>query len=143
MLVVLTIAFFATALGAQRAYIDGPAQFYWTGVLQGWAGVAIAAWLCWTVARSSAGGRGVADEVIVPMDAGTLMTVLTAASLIVGVAFSGLNLLVQRVVGPIDEWPAALSWGACGCSRWAGWALRTCDCFGATRARTQCGRSAC
>ena len=72
------------AVQAQRAYIDGPAQFYWTGVLQGWAGVAIAAWLCWTVARSSAGGRGVADEVIVPMDAGTLMTVLTAASLIVG-----------------------------------------------------------
>lgn len=111
MLVVLTIAFFATALGAQRAYIDGPAEFYWTGVLQGWAGVAIAAWLCWTVARSSAGGRGVADEVIAPMDAGTLMTVLTAASLIVSVAFSGLNLLVQRVVGPIDEWPVALSWG--------------------------------
>ena len=108
-LLLLTVALFATALGAQRAYIDGPARFYWTGALQGWAGVAIAAWLCWVVARSG-DGAGRSEGASEPLQAGTLMTVLTAASLIVGVAFSGVNLLVQTVVGPIAEWSPALSW---------------------------------
>ncbi|WP_249937075.1 C13 family peptidase [Roseateles sp. DAIF2] len=35
------------ALLAERLYIDGPAQFYWAGLLGGWLGTVVLAWCCW------------------------------------------------------------------------------------------------
>jgi hypothetical protein len=106
-LALLTLCVFAVALGAQRAVIDGPADFYWTGALQGWAGIAIGAWLCWAVARSGEGKTRAETRA----SAGTLMSLLTAVSLIAGLGWSGVYWLVQRSYGSSGNWPQALSWG--------------------------------
>src|SRR5689334_2044265 len=46
-LAVLVLVPLLLALAVERAYIDGPAQFYWQGLQSGWLTTAVLAWVCW------------------------------------------------------------------------------------------------
>ncbi|HEY8876788.1 MAG TPA: hypothetical protein VIN03_04435, partial [Roseateles sp.] len=47
---VLVLANYLLVLALQRALMAGAPRFLWMGVLSGWVGVAVSAWLCWVAA---------------------------------------------------------------------------------------------
>lgn len=94
-LAVLVLAGYLIALVMQRALMDGEPRFLWNGVLAGWVGTAVWAWLCWVVARSGAA---------------TLLAVSAAAGLVLTAIAALAALMLRAAWGPSDGWPGALSW---------------------------------
>ncbi|MBI3347516.1 MAG: hypothetical protein HY020_09945 [Burkholderiales bacterium] len=99
----LVLANYPIALVVQRALMGGAPNFNWAGILAGWLGVAVIAWVCWVAARSG-GATVVKPAALLAVSAGTTL----ALNLIVG-----MGLLVWRpVVGTTENWSPALLWGA-------------------------------
>jgi hypothetical protein len=96
----LVLASYPVALVVQRALLDGEPTFLWNGILAGWVGTAVWAWLCWVVARTGAAAVGPA----------TLLAVSASAALLLGVVVGVAALGLQAVWGPADAWPAELAW---------------------------------
>lgn len=97
----LVLAGYLLGFAVQRALMDGEPQPHWPGFLEGWAGVAMTAWLCWIAARSRA-----------ELPAAALFALCCAASLVFGL-IAGAGLLVLRAAsGPGDAWAAELQWAA-------------------------------
>lgn len=98
------LASYAVAFLVQRMLAEGAARPVWTGFLQGWAGIAINAWLCWLVVRSARPA-----DVRAPT-AATLFTLLCAAHLLLSVGVTAGVVPLTDAFGPVDEWPSTLQW---------------------------------
>lgn len=85
----------------QRAVLDGEPQPHWPGFLDGWAGAALTAWLCWVVARSNG-----------TVTAAALFALCCAASLVFGMLAGAGMLVLRATFGPNDAWPTGLQWTA-------------------------------
>jgi Peptidase C13 family len=103
-LFVLVLAGYLLALTVQRALVAGEPQFLWNGILSGWVGVAVMAWLCWVVARS---GDRTGAAAVSPV---TLLAVSCSAGLVLNLGSSAVLLVLGAVLGPGEDWPAALAW---------------------------------
>jgi Peptidase C13 family len=105
---VLVLAGYLLALTVQRALVAGEPQFLWNGILGGWVGIAVMAWLCWVVARSGerTGNRTGAAAV----SPATLLAVSCGAGLVLNLCSSAVLLVLAAVLGPGEDWPAALAW---------------------------------
>jgi hypothetical protein len=78
---VLVIVPWMAGMLFERLYIDGAATFYWPGLLVGWVGTAVTAWLCWLlVAQARTGGEAE------PASAASLFAMLCAQALAIEVA---------------------------------------------------------
>lgn len=100
-LVLITIAF---AIPVQRLYIDGPATFYWTGLLNGWAATVLWIWTCWLVVRSARSGESATPA------AGTLATLGLATGLMVSVIANLVFLVLRQVFGAQQSWSVTAQW---------------------------------
>lgn len=92
----------------QRLSIDGAASFSWRGLLDGWAGFALAAWLCWVVARAARGGDDRSPADVAP-SAGTLLTLHGALWLGLVLA-SAAVLLLKRAAFGAEDLPPGWAW---------------------------------
>jgi len=106
----LVLAGYPLALVVQRALVEGEPKFFWNGILSGWVGVAVMAWLCWVVARSSA--RTAQRTGAAPVDLAALFAVSGAAWLVLNLFNSAVLLALRAVLGADEDWPAALAWTA-------------------------------
>jgi hypothetical protein len=97
----LVLAGYLLGFGVQRALMEGEPQPHWPGFLEGWAGVALTAWLCWIAARSRP-----------EWTAATLFALCCAASLVSSLVTGAGLLLLRATLGPGDAWPAGLQWAA-------------------------------
>jgi hypothetical protein len=100
LLAVLALAVYPVWLVEQWVLLDGTPRFQWSGLLGGWLGAALWAWLGWIVARS--GGAAVRLP--------ALVAVLFAAALVFSLFAGAATLLLRGVSGPADGWPPALAW---------------------------------
>lgn len=106
-LALLLLGSHALALGVQRAFVDGDAQFIWQGVLQGWAGTLLLAGLAWLTLRHP-------DQRRVHPSLPALLTCVFGAQLLLGLLTAGLLLALRFSLGPTDDWSELLRW-----STWA------------------------
>lgn len=113
----IVLATYGVNFFLQRALIDGPALPRWSGLLNGWAAIALMAWLCWVVARSGTERAATPGPASAPSStptpsptAGTLLTLLSAAHLMLSTAASTAVLLASRFILPLDDWDGLLSW---------------------------------
>ncbi|MGM9481491.1 C13 family peptidase [Roseateles sp. NT4] len=104
---VLLLAGYLIAMVVPRVLLGGSVRFLWQGLLSGWMGTAVVAWLCWLAARSGAKAER-ADAV----STANLFAVLLGASLALGLGVGIVLLGLRAVLGPGSEWPTALSWTA-------------------------------
>jgi hypothetical protein len=88
----------------QRAVLHGHPTLIWTGVLGGWAGTAVSAWLCWLVATRS----GMGDQPRV--EASTLFTLLCAAGIASGLLEALVLVPVVQGFKPFEEWSSRANW---------------------------------
>lgn len=103
-LAVLVLAGYLICLAVPWALMPGEPRFVWRGILSGWLGIAVTAWLCWIAARSGATAGGSHKPA-------TLMAVLLAAGLVFGFFTAAVSLALHAAFGPGEDWPAALAWG--------------------------------
>ncbi|HEY8877638.1 MAG TPA: C13 family peptidase [Roseateles sp.] len=96
----LVLAGYLLVLSVQRAMMAGEPRFVWMGALNGWAGLAAGAWLCWIAARSGASGIRPANLFALSLGAGLVLSGGVSLAL----------LLLRLMLGPSEDWPTALSW---------------------------------
>lgn len=99
----LVLANYAVALVVQRGLTTGSPSFRWDGLLAGWLGVAVVAWLCWVVARSDS------TATVKP---GPLFAVWAGSALVLNLIVGAGLLALRPVVGTAEVWPTALFWTA-------------------------------
>lgn len=98
---VLVACSYLLTFALQRALMAGEPMLLWRGILAGWAGLAIGAWLCWVVARSGAAAR-----------CASLFALSCAAGLVLSLVLGGLMLGARVALGPAEGWPSGLQWTA-------------------------------
>lgn len=91
----LIAAKYLLVLALQRAIAEDPVAFNPWAALNGWASLALMAWLCGLCARPAAGRR---------------FAVLCSAGLLLAPLVFGLFACAQAALGPSPEWPLALAW---------------------------------
>lgn len=104
----LALAGYPLTLVVQRALVAGEPQFFWNGVLSGWVSLAVIAWLCWVVARSSE--RTAARTGNAAVGPATLLAVSCAAWLVLNLGSGAVLLALRAVLGPAEDWPGQLAW---------------------------------
>jgi len=65
----------AASVLLERLYIDGPASFYWAGLLVGWLGTVVAAWVSWLLVP-----RPREETARLPANAASLFAMMSAQS---------------------------------------------------------------
>ena len=101
---VLILASYLLVFAVQRALMTGTPTLIWQGVLSGWIGIALGAWLCWVVARSS--GPAAADVV----SPATLFAMSCSAGLVLGLTDGVMLIGLRGAYGPGENWPSGLQW---------------------------------
>lgn len=94
------------AVVLQRIVYGDAAIFYWTGILSGWAGLAVVLLACWITGRSTRDREepGPATDV--------LFTIVLAMDLCIGLAQGALHLALLGAIGPSEKWHPAVLWAA-------------------------------
>jgi hypothetical protein len=88
----------------QRATLLGHPTFSWMGLLGGWVGTGLDAWLCWLVAiRSRREGRA-------PVEAAVLFTLLCAFAIVALVVETLVYVPIVRWGAPVEEWSTRSTW---------------------------------
>lgn len=87
------------SFGLQWALIDGPARFYWTAILNGWAATVVMLWLGWVVSRSSAASAGRPR-----VSPATLLALATVAGLVQAVVVCLVALALMPALGAPHNW---------------------------------------
>ncbi len=100
----LLVFTYLLAFVGQRVFLQGHPAPTWTGVLGGWAGIAVNAWLCWLVAiRSGTPGRP-------RIEASALFTLLCASHIVSGLVQVLVYKLVLHGFKPLEEWSPTANW---------------------------------
>ena len=111
MLLLLASLLVACTIGVQRVVIDGPALFYWKAVAGGWVDIITMAWAAYAVQ----GQRSAAQRDPAAPDAAHLLTLMLMQSLLVGVLYGALTMVLRSATVPtggVLAWLGAGSWVA-------------------------------
>ena len=111
-LAMLVIVPLLLALAVERAYIEGPAQFYWQGLQGGWLTMAVLAWVCWLLLPQAPADRLPGAAALFTMLMAQWLPLLVVSTLILfplsRIATSGGGQSVQWVVWVLSM--GAIAW---------------------------------
>jgi hypothetical protein len=90
----------------QRAVLQGEPTLRWMGLLGGWAGVGVNAWLCWFVATRAR------IESRPAVDGAALFTLLCAIGIVDGIVQSVVYVPISRWGMHVEDWPPTAMWAS-------------------------------
>jgi hypothetical protein len=92
-----TLALMGLAVGLERAYIAGPAEFYAPALIQGWMQPLVTAWLCWwLVGEQGSRSSATPSPMSSPTRASTAYTLLTLQSIVLLLCMAPLLITLAR-----------------------------------------------